>query len=83
MDSCPCPRTLHSCLPDLGVEWKNDVVELDFPNVWCGKVRLVAKEQQTRGGCSGGKLRNTTLAFDVGFAMARNVGGSLEEVVGY
>jgi hypothetical protein len=40
------------------------------------------REQQTRDGCSGGKLRNTPpTSLYVGFVMAATVGGNLEEVL--
>ena len=40
------------------------------------------REQQTRDGCSGGKLRNTPpTSLYVGFVMAETVVGNLEEML--
>jgi hypothetical protein len=76
----PSPGSLLNSLCDSCVEWNNDVVELDFPHSLCGHVCLEEKEQQTGGGCSGGRLRNTTHCIRFWIFNDKEVGGKLEEV---
>ena len=82
MDSCPCPRTLHSCLPDLGVEWKNDVVELDFQTFGVEGFAWWKRNSKLGADVPAESVGTPPLAIDSGIAMTRKVGGSLEEVEG-
>ncbi len=53
----------------------------ELPKLVMYKGSIEEREQQTRDGCSGGKLRNTPTSSYDGFVMAETVGGNLEEIL--
>ena len=71
MDSCPCPRTLHSCLQDSCVEWKNDVVELDFQTFGVEGFAWWKRNSKQGADVPAESSGTPPIAFDVGFAMTR------------